>query len=798
MRSIARAFFVAAFAVSAAASARAQICNCSCDSLLGPCEGIGGIHLNENGQAPASPFFLSAGPGGTASAEVRHANRFQISAGTTLTHVCVALKNPTTSGTTCAGGDPAYIFIAVHDTSSNLPGAMLPPSITNFVIAPCVGTAIRHQLVAFSTPQFFPSNADVWVGVAYPTAQYNIGHQGVRPRTAGASAVWIGGAQSRWFSYDDALLPPFNGQAPIIRALQVVRGNGVVNVSPSSGLVTSENMTTAQFDVVISAAPPLSNVIVDLASSNPAEGIPSPAQLIFTPANYNIPQTVTVTGQDDPVADGPQPYQIITTVTSADPCYQNASCDDVQLTNLDNDGSSSSGCDLLWTPILAPGPSRRSAHAMAYDPARGRVVLFGGRDLGGPLGDTWEFDVASQAWSPIVPVGPAPAPRFGHTLTFSPMVNGVLLIGGHDGSTALADAWSWDGSSWTPLPPHPAGPRAFHAAATFHASGGGVFTAGGANGPLPLPDAWTFAPFAGGWVPEAPMLPPIGPAPRSNAAMCVFPAMGAPLVYGGEDASIGAQFSDSWAYMPGAWLPVPSAGGPGFRADHSMAELLTRDAAVLFGGRSASAAFNSDTWVLDASTVWSLNGATGPSPRNQAAMAAIEDRREVLLFGGNDLSALGFAGDTWVLSDPAYPAVTIAGPGHVQHGTDFTLAASAVGTATYSYQWLHNSAPLVDGGRISGSQTATLTVLNAAQTDAGVYTCVVTSPCGTTPVSLSVQVTVSCPADFNNSGTVTVQDIFDFLAAYFGGDMRADVNNSGTLTVQDIFDFLAIYFAGCP
>lgn len=32
------------------------------------------------------------------------------------------------------------------------------------------------------------------------------------------------------------------------------------------------------------------------------------------------------------------------------------------------------------------------------------------------------------------------------------------------------------------------------------------------------------------------------------------------------------------------------------------------------------------------------------------------------------------------------------------------------------------------------------------------------NPCGT-----------PCPADFNNSGTVTVQDIFDFLAAYFAG-----------------------------
>ena len=33
-----------------------------------------------------------------------------------------------------------------------------------------------------------------------------------------------------------------------------------------------------------------------------------------------------------------------------------------------------------------------------------------------------------------------------------------------------------------------------------------------------------------------------------------------------------------------------------------------------------------------------------------------------------------------------------------------------------------------------------------------------------------------CTADFNNGGDITVQDIFDFLAAYFGNDPQADFN----------------------
>jgi hypothetical protein len=53
-----------------------------------------------------------------------------------------------------------------------------------------------------------------------------------------------------------------------------------------------------------------------------------------------------------------------------------------------------------------------------------------------------------------------------------------------------------------------------------------------------------------------------------------------------------------------------------------------------------------------------------------------------------------------------------------------------------------------------------------------------------------------CPADFNHTGGVTVQDIFDFLNAWFAGNPAADFNGNG-LSVQDIFDFLNAWFAGC-
>lgn len=55
-----------------------------------------------------------------------------------------------------------------------------------------------------------------------------------------------------------------------------------------------------------------------------------------------------------------------------------------------------------------------------------------------------------------------------------------------------------------------------------------------------------------------------------------------------------------------------------------------------------------------------------------------------------------------------------------------------------------------------------------------------------------------CPADFDCSlGAPTVQDLFDFLSAFFSADPSADFNGVGGVSVQDLFDFVNAYFSGC-
>jgi hypothetical protein len=91
------------------------------------------------------------------------------------------------------------------------------------------------------------------------------------------------------------------------------------------------------FSVVL-LSQPTANVTINVTSSDPTEGTIVPSSLTFTSGNWNQPQSVTVTGVDDVLADGDVVYQIVTSpASSADPSYNGLDPSDVTVTNTDND-----------------------------------------------------------------------------------------------------------------------------------------------------------------------------------------------------------------------------------------------------------------------------------------------------------------------------------------------------------------------------------------------------------------------------------------------------------------------------
>ncbi|CAD5953597.1 DUF4347 domain-containing protein [Planktothrix agardhii] len=116
-----------------------------------------------------------------------------------------------------------------------------------------------------------------------------------------------------------------------------INDNPGITVTPTTGLTTTEAGGTANFTVVLNSQP-TADVTIPLTSSNTAEGTVNQSSLTFTSANWNVAQTVTVTGIDDSVDDGDIAYNIVTVAaTSTDSNYSGVNASDVAVTNTDND-----------------------------------------------------------------------------------------------------------------------------------------------------------------------------------------------------------------------------------------------------------------------------------------------------------------------------------------------------------------------------------------------------------------------------------------------------------------------------
>ena len=129
----------------------------------------------------------------------------------------------------------------------------------------------------------------------------------------------------------------YNGQdASDVTVTSIDNDTAGITVNPTAGLFTTEGGGTATFRVVLNSQP-TANVTIGVSSNNTTEGTVSPASLTFTDANWNMPQTVTVTGVNDAVADGNIVYTILTALaTSTDTVYNGIDAADVSVTNIDS------------------------------------------------------------------------------------------------------------------------------------------------------------------------------------------------------------------------------------------------------------------------------------------------------------------------------------------------------------------------------------------------------------------------------------------------------------------------------
>ncbi|MFN0252224.1 MAG: hypothetical protein ACKV2T_35435 [Kofleriaceae bacterium] len=129
-----------------------------------------------------------------------------------------------------------------------------------------------------------------------------------------------------------------------------------------------------------------------------------------------------------------------------------------------------------WTQEAPASSPPNSPWELTYDVKRDRVVAFGGREFGGDR--TWEYD--GTTWTRIFPTI-SPPRRMTPGMTYDPLHERVVLFGGQGDASSLADTWIYDGVTWTRFQGVVAPPRSSQPALTYDTARGHIVLHGDAT-----------------------------------------------------------------------------------------------------------------------------------------------------------------------------------------------------------------------------------------------------------------------------------------------------------------------------
>lgn len=282
--------------------------------------------------------------------------------------------------------------------------------------------------------------------------------------------------------------------------------------------------------------------------------------------------------------------------------------DDVEARSLLGEG--------IWSRVATTGtrPSARANHSALYDPLRDRMLVFGGSNGGAGFNETWALDLSTgPEWSPLATSGTKPAGRSGQAAVLDPARDRMLVFGGRSGAVYLGDVWELTlgaTPTWSQLAPSgtPPSARGFQSA-IYDPLRDQVVLFGGVGSAGSLADVWVLSLSPS---PAWTQLPLVGPSAR-NLQVAIHDANGDRLViFGGRDGT--TLLDDVWALplAPGSdWTYLmpenPQFLKPAARREASAIYDLNLDRMVLFGGHTA-AGRDQETWSL----VWSPRVGVGP------------------------------------------------------------------------------------------------------------------------------------------------------------------------------------------
>ena len=309
-------------------------------------------------------------------------------------------------------------------------------------------------------------------------------------------------------------------------------------------------------------------------------------------------------------------------------------------------------------------PPARHTHAMAYDSVRQEVVLFGGVSINGVnpqhFNDTWVWDGSN--WHQRTPAH-SPSPREMHAVAFDEARGKMVLFGGVPPIWVGGETWLWDGSDWTQVSPATPPPLRWQFSMVYDSRRDRVVLFGGWGGSSGLSDTWSWD--GSNWHEE---VTSTAPSARWGHAMAYDPVRGEGVMFAGLNPPSFA--ADTWVWDGTDWRQKVSAVSPAWRVNHTMTYDAAHGQILLFGGDQNNGMgpfrFLNDTWVLGAPipTDFFLHGSGGTanppglfldSLRPGSTTAKYRDSAGIKFGGGNLWAEAG----AWT-ADPALTRGTLS------------------------------------------------------------------------------------------------------------------------------------------
>lgn len=285
-----------------------------------------------------------------------------------------------------------------------------------------------------------------------------------------------------------------------------------------------------------------------------------------------------------------------------------------------------------WSSSTPASPSSRIYSTMVWDSYRGCAGMFGGKDNGGVLAETWSL--CNGVWQPVPAFLQGPTPRYAAAPVWDSRRDRAIFVGGVTDSSYYVDVWTWRDHVWSPLL---STPSIVLPGLAYDSDRDRVVLFGGANASAAqINETWELA--GNSWTKRAPVTsPPIRTAP----CLAYDRARRRTVLFGGT-GELGP-LGDTWEWDGTNWTQATPAVSPRARGLASMAYDEARKRVVLFGGKDDALRLG-DTWEWDGVQWTEMHPASSPPARENASIAYDANRGRVVVFGGD---ATLFFDDVW-------------------------------------------------------------------------------------------------------------------------------------------------------